>query len=535
MKRTSKALTCLALLGGLGIAASAGDRIAPATRIVASTAPTARESSAALPAFTLFGWLSPPIESTTVARMTQLAAAGLNVAHRADDDSGSVAANLERLDLAAAVGVRCLIWDRRFERFLTLDPESQRGGALLDSIVADYREHPGFLGYNLGDEPSPESFALLGKLHRTLRARDPEHPAWNNLFGRLSFATREQWLAHTRAYLDQVRPALLCNDQYDFLEGGDRGQFVENAAGLAALAREYGLPFWSIVLVIEHGGYRHVTEGELRWQVSQLLAYGTRGVGYFTYWTPAPDPLYQWQQGMVARSGETTEYYDLVSAMSPAVRAAGQTLSALTWLATEHAGSVPAGGTPFAPDDWVDQVEGRAALGHFVDAKGTPHVLLASSDSSSARTIGLWLRGASGVSRLGEAPGSWVPLVFERAAGGRIRVAVSLEAGGFALLRLEGTFGSILTGRLGPTLSAMPNPARGEVRLDLRRLARDARLEVLDPSGRRVWSTPLESGARQVIWRGEAENRGAVAPGVYFVRVEDVRGVAAARLVWLGP
>ena len=49
--------------------------------------------------------------------------------------------------------------------------------------------------------------------------------------------------------------------------------------------------------------------------------------------------------------------------MHPRVLAAGDSLAWLTWISTQHAGSVPPGGAAFVPDDWVREVEGRAAIG----------------------------------------------------------------------------------------------------------------------------------------------------------------------------
>jgi hypothetical protein len=114
-------------------------------------------------------------------------------------------------------------------------------------------------------------------------------------------------------------------------------------------------------------------------------------------------------------------------------------------------------------------------------------------------------------------------------------VTIDLEAGGFALLRLHGLFGSLLTGRGGPLLEARPNPARGEAQFALTRLAEDARLEVLDAAGRRVWSKELSAGETTLTWRGERDGGGVARAGAYFVRVEDRRGTAALRFVWLGP
>jgi hypothetical protein len=41
-----------------------------------------------------------------------------------------------------------------------------------------------------------------------------------------------------------VQPAVLSTDHYDHLVDGDAWLFIENVAGTAQVAREYGLPFW---------------------------------------------------------------------------------------------------------------------------------------------------------------------------------------------------------------------------------------------------------------------------------------------------
>lgn len=517
----SVALATLALL-------VAADR-APRPGRVAAPRASAAPLDPRLPDFTLFGWVSPPVESTSSERLAEYAGAGLNVAIPAWGDSGRGEDNLRRMAWAAEHGVRCIAWDRRLYGVRFDDPKDL---APLDSVAADYRDRPGFLAYYFEDEPPAENFPELARFHAALRERDPAHISFNNLLGRYAFATRAAWEAYVRDYVEQVRPAVLCDDQYDFLRTGDRGMFVENAAALAAIAREHGLPFWIIVQLIEHGPYRALVPGELRWQVAMSLAYGARGIGYFTYWTPAPDPQWNWQYGVIGWDGRRTHWHDLLAAFNPRVDAAGRTLARAAWLATEHTGSVPAGGTGFAPDDWVAGVEGRAALGSFAAASGERYLLVANADSTSAREVVLRFGNVTGAARLGSVPDQWTPLALEHRPNGP-RLALALEAGDFALLRLEGGAGSVASGHA-PVMSLGPVPARGRLGLGIRGLSNGARLEILDAAGRRVWSRPLPRGAAALEWRGERDGGGEALAGVYFARVEDDRGVAATRFVWLG-
>jgi hypothetical protein len=497
--------------------------------------PASAGTPTAVPAFTTFGWVSPPPAETTPARYLELAGVGMNVAVPAWDDPHERGENLRRLDLAAAVGIRCLVADDRIGRVMALGIDTPEAGVVVDSIVADYRGHPGFLGYYLGDEPSSNEWPVLGRLYAVLRARDPEHPAWNNLYGFPSQGTAADsaaWVVDDTSFLDQVRPGVLCNDHYDFRTGFDYGDFVANIAGPHLWSFERGVPFWSIVQLVPHANIRPITEGELAWQVSMLLAYGARGVGYFTYWTPAPDPRYNWGPAIITYDGARTPWYDVVAALNQRVRPAGETLAGFTWLSTQHAGSVPRGGQAFRGDDWLGAVGGRAAIGRFTDAAGTPYLVVVNSDSLAPREVTLALVGATGVSRLGLGQADWRAVPGSPTATGA-SVALALDPGEFALLRIDGSFDGGRVPRLGPTLAVVPNPAADEVRFDVARLAGDARLEVLDATGRRVWSRAAPAGRTSLAWHGERNAGGSAPAGVYLVRILDARGAATRRLTWL--
>lgn len=510
----------------------AADRRAPVGRVTAAEAgPAAADGEPAprLPAFTLFGWIAPPLAFTSAERYAEIAAAGLNVVHRAWDDSFRLADNRARFAAARPSGLECMAIDGRFD---AVDAPGVDSEALLDSIVADYRDEPAFLAYLFADEPEESEFARLARWHRALRARDPEHPAFNNLRGRGAFPTRDGFRAHLETYLDSTGAPQLCADHYDFLVDGDNGLYVEHLAVLHSVARaRTGGRWWTIVQLVPHGPFRALTHGEVRWQVAMALAYGARGIGYFTYWTPPPDPAWDWRPAVIDWDGTPTPWHAFLAGWNPRVRAAGDTLARATWLSTRHAGSVPRGGTGFAPDSWVRAVEGRAALGAFAEADGRLLLLVANADSASARRVTLTL-SARGVERLADG-GRWEALVTEPAADDH-RLPLDLDAGDFALLRLAPAWGYHVAGEP-PGLRVAPNPARGAVGFTLERVSSGARLEVLDAAGRRVWARRIVPGASMsVTWRGERERGGRAPAGLYLVRVEDARGVAVRRVSWLG-
>lgn len=524
-----RSLVSMAFLLSLAAATAAGDR-APARPSPAVTPIEPHPGTATLPRFALFGWVSPPADSTTAENYAELAGAGLNVTVLAWEDPGLVAPNRARLEVSAPRGVKNLLLDNRLDHVRENEPATH---ATLDSITSTYRDHPAFLGYYLGDEPPADRFPRIAEWFRMLRARDPLHPGWNNLFGRSVFASREAFLTYLRDYVTQVRPAVLSTDHYDHLVNGERGQFIENVALTAQVAREAGIPFWGIVLLIQHGPYRPVDDGLLAWQVAQWLSYGARGIGYFTYWTPAPEyePEHDWKDGMIRWDGTRSPHYDRVRALNQVAKPVGEALADLAWLGTEHAGGVPVGGTAFAPDELLAAVAGRATIGQFVSASGQPHLFVANRDSVAARTIALELVGERSVESL--APTGWSGFPSESMPGGR-RVAITLAPGGFALLRLGGGCDALVSGGCRASLAASPEPAQGSVRFAAQRVAGAATLALVDASGRQVWFTALSGEAPVVTWDGIAHDGERAKPGIYWARLEDTRGSVTRRVTWLG-
>ena len=116
--------------------------------------------------------------------------------------------------------------------------------------------------------------------------------------------------------------------------------------------------------------------------MAQWLSYGTRGIGYFTYWTPAPDTNENWGDGMIRYgSGERSPHYEQVRTLNLRLAPLGEQLASLAWLSTEHSGGTPVGGTAFAPDSLVAGIGPRLCAG---GRSGARHTCPSPTASSSA-------------------------------------------------------------------------------------------------------------------------------------------------------
>ena len=440
----------------------------------------------------------------------------MNVLLPAWRDSGLAADTRERLRLAHARGAACIAWDRRFRQ---VDPTDPSTFAALDSVVALFKDDPGFLAYYLGDEPDSSRLPLLAGFFARLAERDPAHPGWNNLSGRSAYATQADYLASLRRYVATVHPAILCVDHYDLLADHDLGFQVANAQGLAQVARESGLPFWGIVLGTGHLPFREPGEGEMRWQIGTLLAYGARGIGWFSWWTPDFDPRYEWRPALVDTAGHPTARLALARRVLGDTRAVGNELAGAAWRRTQFAGTAPAGGDAFARDERVVAVEGRLCLATFEDSLGRDVRLVANSDSMNPQAVALRIARARvlRVEKFDAGTALWTDApALDSTATPALRLA--LAPGEFTLVRLTpAASGS----GAGPTLDAWPNPARGAVTFTARGCPPGTRLVVRDARGSLVRTLQVPAGNAALAWDGRRDDGRRAAPGFYFARLGD--------------
>ena len=163
----------------------------------------------------------------------------------------------------------------------------------LNALIDRVSKHPALYSYHLIDEPNASQFPSLGKLVAYLRERDPAHLAYINLFP--TYASNEQlgtsgdvvtaYKEHLRLYIEQVKPALISYDHYQFRLNGDGDQYFLNLAMIRRAAQDAGVPFLNIVQACTWAPdeMRVPNARELRYLVYSTLAYGAQGISYYVY------------------------------------------------------------------------------------------------------------------------------------------------------------------------------------------------------------------------------------------------------------
>lgn len=193
---------------------------------------------------------------------------------------------------------------------------AQSGGGNASDLPVSSSEM--FWGYQIQDEPSTETFDGLATFTREIAEERPGKLRFINLLP--NYATLEQLGEGVESYEDdyvarfvsEVQPDVLCMDHYPFFEwpnatnatNATTGGYRSNLAVLRRVALAHDIPFWNFFNVMPFGGHSDPTLSQIRWQVFTSLAFGAKGVLYFSYWAVPGDT----QNGaIIVRDGPSSD------------------------------------------------------------------------------------------------------------------------------------------------------------------------------------------------------------------------------------
>ena len=334
--------------------------------------------------FLITFWCPPP---ATDENLAAVAAEGFNLTW----------APAEALDVVARHSLRAMLTSKLLKPE-TLDDATKRSE--LDALIAKVKNHPALEAYFITDEPGAGAFPSLGKLVAYLRERDPTHLAYINLYP--TYANEQQlgvcadaaerakvgqptdsgaistdagtilrYRQHLNQFIETVHPDLLSYDHYHFLketDGRDKDgkEYFLNLGMIRQAALGAGRPFLNTIqadTIIKT--WRLPNAHELRWLVFTTMAYGGRGISYFTYWGPKDyNGLYQ--------DGKPAPLIKDVAALNKEIAKFGPALLELNSVGVYHTAPLPYGGEAlptFSPVQIMG--EGEFVLGLFGKAAQT--------------------------------------------------------------------------------------------------------------------------------------------------------------------
>jgi hypothetical protein len=321
-------------------------------------------------------WPPPPYESTPQ-RYAEITKAGFTflVSGNYASDGAILGYQLAR---AREAGLQMLVSDdvmiRNMSRWFAITDTGSEPLAITEAEAATlfdrardaYRPSGSLAGFNLYDEPGPGAFASLARAVSVARARAPELLPYINLFPSTDRSYYQQ-------FVDQVRPDFVSYDRYPLLaDGTDDPNYILNASMVREIANEAGLPWWIFIQTLGYANHRTPTAAEMLWQINQSLAYGAKGIQYFTYWTPDPARGEAFESALVTVDGRRTTRWDHARTINRHwLSPVGAELKPLLSQRVEHAGEtqLPAGAVGWRPDELLtDATGGPVIISRFVSS-----------------------------------------------------------------------------------------------------------------------------------------------------------------------
>ncbi|MGW7686224.1 hypothetical protein ACWGID_36105 [Kribbella sp. NPDC054772] len=302
-----------------------------------------------------------------------------------------------QLGLARDAGLQMLISDdiqiRNMSRwfsisdtttdFLSVTPAEAR--ELYTRARNAYGPYSSLAGFNFYDEPGAGWFATLAKALAISRELAPQLLPYINLLP-------SDDAAYYRNFVDVVKPSLISFDRYPLLsEGREDTNYFHNWAIVRDAALHGDIPSWVFIQTLAYNNHREPTAAELLWQINISLAYGAKGIQYFTYWTPEAARGEGFGPALITVDGQrTSRYYAAKQINTTWLHQVGRELKPLVSETVEHANETPLpnGAVGFTPTNLVSGITGSAVVvGTFRsrDAASGDRWLLVTNRSHSER------------------------------------------------------------------------------------------------------------------------------------------------------
>lgn len=295
--------------------------------------------------FALMAWDQSPSDPHQLDLMRQ---AGLNV-------SGFCTPG--ELDKVQAAKMSCFVTDDRANGYDWADmPDKKELRKNIDAVVAEVRNHPAALGFLLRDEPPAGMMPGLGEVAAMLRHAMPGTWPYVNLLP--NYATAAQlgtatYEAYVEKFVREVHPPLLSYDNYSLFNGRMMGRFYTNLATIRRASQKAGVPFWNVILANSHFSYMEPSDATLRLQAYSTIAYGGRGIEYFTYFSPK---VGNFRLAPVDQFGHRTETWYKLRRLNNQIRELAPWLIKLHSTGVYHSTPLPEGAEPIAKSRLVMRV-----------------------------------------------------------------------------------------------------------------------------------------------------------------------------------
>jgi hypothetical protein len=322
-------------------------------------------------------WTPPPPKYTTAERYQQISNAGFNFVIGGNGVTGNDD-HPRTLAAAEAAGLRFLLTDNILQNAVDGEVSPERQEAVtkrVENLLKDYGSFTAVAGFNLFDEPHKSLFNILEYAKNEVISQStgtllPYVNIWPSYAAESELGT-QTYREYLDLYRDRVNPPVLSFDHYPLLSKRITDDYFFNWAVIRQLSQQAPeIPSWGFIQSVGFDGRkvglalrRTPDKNEIFWQINVSLAYGAKGIQYFTYWTPS-DPDTRFGNALITRDGKRTLRYQYAAEANEYLRVVGEELLPLKSESVVHAGekNLPRGAEAFSADDYVRMVNGSPVI-----------------------------------------------------------------------------------------------------------------------------------------------------------------------------
>jgi hypothetical protein len=328
----------------------------------------------------------------------------------------------------------------------------------LDALIEELKKKSALEAYHITDEPTANDFSKYAEIVSYLRKKDPTKLTYINLFP--LYATEEQlgvsagsvdrsrikypghlhgissknkatiaYLDYLRQFVDVVKPDIISYDHYHLYEKAEGSEYFLNLELISQVSKEKKIPFMSVIQSSRFLKFwRLPTAKEIRFQVYSTLAYGGKGISYFTYWgSEKEEGLY--------RNGRQTQLAKDVAAINSEIRKLSPTLLAFNSQGTYHSQPLPVGSEAIPKKSPIQVLsQGEFILGLFGNGKITNAFMIANRNYRRKQRAELKIEIAgSKLQELNRKTGEWKQI---SSITNNRKVTLDIDAGDGRLFRV---------------------------------------------------------------------------------------------------
>jgi hypothetical protein len=146
-----------------------------------------------------------------------------------------------------------------------------------------------------------------------------------------------------------------------------------------------GIPFWNVILANTHFNYAEPSDATLAIQVYSTLAYGGKGIGYFTYYAPQ---VGNYRLSPIDRLGFRTKTWEMMRNINLQIHSLVPVYGKLKSINVFHTGTVPRDGKGIESAQLIESVKTNSLLvGELVDPDGKPYAMVVNKNMHSSVAV----------------------------------------------------------------------------------------------------------------------------------------------------